>query len=349
MRGRELIFGSAAAILIVGYGALGTRVLPLLLASTSAVATPAKPATPVSTQVALPGRIAFTLGGDVYVVADGAYRPATVEGRSIQPALSADGTALVFARVETLPGTRVVDGRAVPAELAFTRIVRKPTGGGAEEVLVEGLRQRAQNGQHLVSWYLGPALSPDGKRLALTEDDGDGASDLEVIDLSTPGRRPVTILSTGAQLADASWSPDGRTIAVTSYNTDTAGLLLWPVDGRTAPQRLRTVAPGDAYRPSFSADGRWLAYTLRSGDRNDVHAQELATGRDVTLTSDGRSWNGVLSPDGKWLAYLRSEGGVIDLWALELGEALAGGASRSPRKVTHGEGVDGDSRPAWAN
>lgn len=40
MRGRELIFGSAAAILIVGYGALGTRVLPLLLASTSAVATP---------------------------------------------------------------------------------------------------------------------------------------------------------------------------------------------------------------------------------------------------------------------------------------------------------------------
>ncbi|MDO8562764.1 MAG: hypothetical protein Q7S25_02860 [Candidatus Limnocylindria bacterium] len=351
LRTRELIFSAVAVVLLAVYGALGARFLPALLATGALAPTPSKPVEPVAVSLALPGRLAFVLRGDVYVLAGGAYRPATADGRSIQPALSGDGGSLVFARVETLSGKRIVDAQLVPAELGFTRIVRKPTAGGAEELLVEGLHARAQNGIHPVSWYLSPALSPDGKQLALTEDDGNGASDLEVIDLSTPGRRPVTIFSDGQQLADPAWSPDGRTIAVTTYNTDTAGIILWPADRKTEPQRLRKLPEGDAYRPSFSPDGRWLVYTLRRPEGNDVHAFELATGRDIALTTDGRSWNGVLSPDGKWLAYLRADRSTIDLWAMELGGALApsGGAPKEPKKLTRGEGVDGDSRPAWAN
>ncbi|MBM4421626.1 MAG: hypothetical protein FJ034_08635, partial [Chloroflexi bacterium] len=222
-----------------------------------------------------------------------------------------------------------------------------PSGGGAEQVLVDGLRQRAQNGFHLVSWYLGPAISPDGRRLALTEDDGDGASDLEVIDVATPGRRPVRILSGGAQLAEPAWSPDGTRLAVTSYNTETAGILLWPADGGQA-RRITGLPAGDAYRPSFSPDGAWLVYTLRTGAGNDVHAVELATGRDVALSEDGKTWNGVFSPDGKWVAFLRQSAGVIDLYAMELGDALGGGKPGETRKLTRGEGVDGQSRPAWS-
>jgi Tol biopolymer transport system component len=80
-----------------------------------------------------------------------------------------------------------------------------------------------------------------------------------------------------------------------------------------------------------------------------VHAVELASGRDVALTSDGHSWNGVFSPDGRWFAFLRDRAGTIDLYAMELGTMLSGGAPpREPQRLTKGQGVDGSARPAWA-
>jgi Tol biopolymer transport system component len=78
-----------------------------------------------------------------------------------------------------------------------------------------------------------------------------------------------------------------------------------------------------------------------------VHAVEVKTGRDIALTSDGRSWNGVFSSDGASIAYLHENAGVIDLYAMELGAALSGGAAKEPVKLTRGEGIDGESRPSW--
>jgi Tol biopolymer transport system component len=104
---------------------------------------------------------------------------------------------------------------------------------------------------------------------------------------------------------------------------------------------------GESYRPSYSPDGLWITYTLRHEARNDVHAVEVKTGKDVELTTDGKSWNSVFSPDGKQLAFLRESGGVIDLYTLEVSDALTGGTARAAVKLTRGEGIDGDSRPAW--
>jgi Tol biopolymer transport system component len=92
----------------------------------------------------------------------------------------------------------------------------------------------------------------------------------------------------------------------------------------------------------------WIVYTLRHpGGGNDVHAVEVKTGRDVAITSDGKSWNGVFSPDGASVAFLRESAGAIDLYAMELGSALTGGKPNAPVKLTRGEGIDGESRPAW--
>jgi hypothetical protein len=92
-------------------------------------------------------------------------------------------------------------------------------------------------------------------------------------------------------------------------------------------------------------------YTLRHPKGgNDVHAVELKTGKDLALTTDGHSWNGVFDPTGTWIAFLRDTNGVIDLYAMELGSMLLAGAGspRSPIKLTRGEGVDGASRPMWS-
>jgi len=119
-------------------------------------------------------------------------------------------------------------------------------------------------------------------------------------------------LSQGANLADPAWSPDGKTVAVTSYTLGSPRLLLVPTDGR-ASVPLAT-PDGEAYRASYSPDGAWLVYTLRHEGKNDLHAiQTSGARRDVALTSDGASWNGVFSPDGKQMAFLREKDGVIDL------------------------------------
>lgn len=342
---RELAFGAIAIALVVGYGVLGSRAAPLVLPAGSPTPTPTKPVSAVPAPQ-IQGTIAFALRGDVYVLRDGKYVSVTSDARSIQPNLSGDGRTLLFVRSEAINGKRIVDGQITPAILRYTDIVKKDAGGGAESIVLTGLLVSSPAGSHIVAWLTGPALSPDAKQFAVTTDAAvNGASDLEVFDALT-GKRAL-LLSQGSFLADPAWSPDGKTIAVTSYTQGEPRILLVSSDGRAAVPLTVKGATGEAYRPSYSPDGAWITFTLRHDGRNDVHAVEVKTGQDVALTSDGKSWNSVFSPDGKQIAFLRESGGVIDLYVMDVMEALTGGPLRAPQKLTRGEGIDGDSRPAW--
>lgn len=350
IRPRDVAFGAVALALLAIYSYVASLTGPLLAQPAPSAAPRAATQPPERTDAPrLGGSIAFVLRGDLYLLRGGRYAPVTAEARNEDPALTQDGATLYFVRREGIDGKRVADGALVNARLGYTRIMSKPAGGGKEDVEVDGLRQRSPTGQHLVSWVFDPAPSPDGKRLAFVEDDGDGAMDLVVLTFSSGSARSTrTLLSQGAELADPAWSPDGKSIAVTSYNAKQAGILIWSADKPGAAQRLTGLPEGEAYRPSYSSDGKWIVYTLRRDGRSDVHAFELATKRDVALTSDGRSWNGVFAPDMSQVAFLREAEGTIDLYAMPLGDALAGGTAKEAIKLTRGEGVDGTSRPSWS-
>jgi len=346
-RSRELVFAGIAAVLVVLYLGLGVRVGPAFFPPSSPTPTPTKPVTlvtlPPGANATVSGTIAFALRGDVYVLSGKGYAPLTSDGRSHEPGISSDGRTVLFARVEEIDGKRLVDGQVVPAHLRFSNVVSSSASGGAQTVLINGL-VKADNGFHLVTWFDSPAISPDGKRIAVVADAGNGYSDLELFDAAT-GKQMVP-LSQGSNLADPAWSPDGKMVAVTSYTQGTPRLLLVPTDGR-ASVPLAT-PDGEPYRASYSPDGAWLVYTLRHEGKNDLHAiQTSGARRDVALTSDGASWNGVFSPDGKQVAFLRERDGVIDLYAMDLGDALSGGSAKGAIKLTRGEGIDGASRPAW--
>ncbi len=341
---RGFVFGVIAIALVIGYGVLGSRAAPLVLPAGTPTPTPTKPVSAVPAPQ-IPGTIAFALRGDVYVLRDGKYVSVTSDARSIQPSLSEDGRTLLFVRAEAINGKRDVDGQVTPAILRYTDIVRKDASGGPESIVLTGLLVSVSSGFHTVAWFTGPALSPDAKRFAVTTDAEAGVSDLEIFDVQT-GKR-TALLSQGSFLADAAWSPDAKTIAVTSYAQGEPRILLVPSDGRAAAPLAIKGATGESYRPSYSPDGLWITYTLRHEGRNDVHAVEVKTGRDVALTSDGKSWNSAFSPDGKQIALLREGGGVIDLYAMDVGDALTGGAPGPAVKLTRGEGIDGDSRPTW--
>ena len=340
---RAVVFGVIAIALVVGYGLLGSRAAPLVLPVGTPSPTPTKPVSAVPAPQ-IPGTIAFTLRGDVYVLRDGKYVSLTSDARSIQPNLSDDGRTLLFVRQEAINGKRSVDGQITPAILRYTDIVRKDSSGGSESIVVSGLLVSSPSGFHSVAWLNTPALAPDLKRFAVTTDLA-GASDLEIFDLQT-GKR-ASLLSEGSFLADPAWSPDGRTIAVTSYTLGEPRIVLVPSAGGVAVPLAIKGATGEAYRPSYSPDGLWITYTLRHDGRNDVHAVDVKTGQDVALTSDGKSWNSVFSPDGKQIAFLRESGGLIDLYVMDIAEALTGGDPKPALKLTHCEGIDGDSRPAW--
>ena len=350
MRARDYLFGVIGAALLVTYLAVGSRLSPVLLPGGTITPTPPRPTAAVSAPK-VPGTIAFSLRGDVYVLKDGSYINVTSEGRNLTPNLSADGRTLFFARTETIDGKRTVDGQTAPALLHYTDIIRKGATGGVETLVLTGLKQKNAAGFHLVAYHDDPALSPDGTKVAVVTDLGDGnGSNLEIYDANgTQGAaRRLSVLSSGSDLADPAWSPDGKTIAVTSYTLGVPRLLLVPVDGRAAtPQKIS--ADGEPYRAQFSPDGRFLIFTLRGPKGgNDVHVVEMSSGRDIPLTSDGKSWNGVFSPDGTAVAFLHEQGGVIDLYAMDLGNALTQAVPpKTPVKLTRGEGIDGESRPSW--
>lgn len=341
---RGLVFGVIAIALVIGYGVLGSSAAPFALPVGSPTPTPTKPVSAVPAPQ-IPGTIAFALRGDVYMLRDGKYVSVTSDARSTQPNLSADGRTLLFVRAEAINGKRPVDGQITPAILRYTDIVKKDPSGGVEQIVLSGLRTQSPGGFHVVAWHNTPALSPDGKRIAVVTDAGNGQSALEVYDLQTG--RLDSLLSQGSNLADSTWSPDGKTIAVTSYTLGEPRILLIAVNGSIAvPLGIKGVT-GESYRPSYSPEGAWITYTLRHDGGNDIHAVEILSGKDVALTSDGKSWNSVFSPDGKQIAFLRESGGLIDLHAMDVAEALVGGPVRAAVKLTRGEGIDGDSRPAW--
>jgi len=104
---------------------------------------------------------------------------------------------------------------------------------------------------------VGPALSPDGKRVAF------GA--LNQIWVMEIGRRPRAVTGGLYYKTDPAWSPDGTKIA---YASDKSGktMDLYVLDWRTGLERRVTALDGSAeVSPAWSPDGRFLAYQDQNG------------------------------------------------------------------------------------
>lgn len=97
--------------------------------------------------------------------------------------------------------------------------------------------------------------SPDGKRLVLDAPTATSQGDIFMVDADGSNRRLVLASPELDQPAD--WSPDGRTILFTRYDSDGPGSSVWIVGvDRTG---LRKLARGLA--GSFSPDGTRIVYT----------------------------------------------------------------------------------------
>jgi serine/threonine-protein kinase len=143
--------------------------------------------------------------------------------------------------------------------------------------------------------------TPDGKKVAFQNINGSaGILRLAAVD----GRDRGEALTTGGNSRyAASWSPDGDTLAVIELDSG-RGFNLWTLslkEGRKLQPFLQT--PFNETNPSFSRDGRWIAYQSDESGHDEIYVQPFpGPGGKIQVSIDGGT-EPVWSADGHEIFY----------------------------------------------
>jgi WD40-like Beta Propeller Repeat len=230
----------------------------------------------------------------------GAARPLTPSGSACHTAhggaASPDGTWAIF----PTPGPGPV--RLVRMDFATARMDTLPT---------------------QCEWLQFPAVSPDGRRIAVIGD-CDGASAL--LALRADGSALQRVMPGRLDGAAPTWSPDGLRIAATQRGR----IVVAGVNG----ERRRVLTRGTD--PAWSPDGEWIAL-LRNGagvDPHEIHvvhpdgsAARRVFRNEVRSTFErgfGEHDEGevvgslVWSPDSRWIAFARRFDAGTSVWRVEV-------------------------------
>jgi Tol biopolymer transport system component len=178
-----------------------------------------------------------------------------------------------------------------------------------------------------------PSVSVDGSRFGYsTGDPGSGAviADLDTGDQTTVGLMRSILL--------ASLSPDGSRMVFVSERWDRRAELAEQSldDGAPAgPPRRLTNQEGDATHPTYSPDGRWIAYYLIEGaEERDIWIIPSGGGQPVRFTDEpGRDVLPAWSPDGTRIAFMSQRAGTRDVWVAPVEDGMPTG---EPTRLTNG-------------
>jgi Tol biopolymer transport system component len=185
-----------------------------------------------------------------------------------------------------------------------------------------------------------PSWSPDGQQIAFVRSNSDFRGAIHLVSPIGGGERKLSDFPVIGAIA---WSPDGRYIA--AERADPAGvrnadrrIYLLPVDGSEG----HPITAGNGQGPSFSPDGRRLAFVTCDGgdcpiDVLDLDSEFRPTGRSRRLMAQApfMTWGVTWSPDASSVIYGALEGGGPPrLWRVPID------GTRPPQRIEI-PGVDG--------
>ena len=185
-----------------------------------------------------------------------------------------------------------------------------------------------------LQWVDSPQISPDGQRIVYQRMSFDLMKDrqqssLWMIDADGRHHRPLAESGQGA-----AWSRDGRRIAYVAKTNGSAQIQMhWLDGGQNARITELTGSPGNL---SWSADGQWLAFTMR------VPVDEAPMVK-MPKAPKGAEWAAPAKVIDR-VVYRIDGGGYVDPgYTHVFVVATDGGAAR---QITHGK-HNFNSRPTW--
>jgi len=186
-----------------------------------------------------------------------------------------------------------------------------------------------------------PRVSPDGRRIAITIQDG-SSQDIWVYE---PERDSMSRLTPGGGIfSHPVWTRDGQYVV---YGSVGSGLHWSRADGAGQPQLLQA---GQIQLPTaISRDGTRLVYLQPEGNTQiwsvpiEVGIGGLKAGKpERFLTTKYSDEGGSFSSDGRWLAYASNESGTFEVYVRAF--AANGSASGERSLISN----SGGSSPAWS-
>ncbi len=199
--------------------------------------------------------------------------------------------------------------------------------------------------------FQAPALSPDGRRLAVGIVE-DGAPHIWVKQLDRGPRLQISDPATGGYRP--AWTSDGLEVA---FGSDRGGFRSYykgRADGR-APVELLVQGEPAINEVHFSPDGRWLVYRTGSGSTGqgrDLYAVRLGvdsagvdsagvSGAPIPLVvTEFEETSPAVSPNGRWLAYVSNRSGQYEVYVRPF---------PNPGNMRWPVSVDGGVEPVWAH
>ena len=297
------------------------------------------------------GSIVYAKDGNVWIQTRDEARQLTGSGHDAMPSWSTDGAFVYFIRTTRSEGQWPVKGRVEAYALDVPSLMRvRVDGGAAPESIKDG---GITDGTNVYAfWIRQPALSPDGRTMAIISDapNPDARTPvLQLLDLAT-GTITDPQLDTDGVLGhqDPAWSPDGKFLLYVRNDRD--GQRGAPVIMRyeVATGAAAALTSGGYLYPAYSPDGRFVTATRTSALGTDVVILDGSTGEELTrVTNDGASWAPAWSPAGDGIAYLHLDGQTVDLRLAPLeGTAPTWTVGRTIN-LTEVSGLEPASRPGW--
>ncbi len=177
------------------------------------------------------------------------------------------------------------------------RIYRLAVTGGTPEPIDTGFATRCNNDH---------GLSPDGLRLAVSDQSRGGKSLIYV--LPAAGGVPRLVTALGPSYWHG-WSPDGSTLTYCGERDGEFDVYAISVEG--GQERRLTTAKGLDDGPEFTPDGKFIYFNSeRSGSMQIWRMQPDGSGQEAVTSDPFNNWFAHPSPDGKWLVFLTYEKGV---------------------------------------